>query len=451
MAGQTKEKPMKAHHQFIHRLKDQRGATAVIVAIVLVVLIGFAAFAVDIGYLYATRNELQNIADAAALAGAGELGHIYGNLTGSAQSYVMDTNDKIAVRDAAKSVVEEGRNIAGWHNIDIFDVDILINTWDPAVGVFSSNIYEQPTAVRVIARREGANTAVATFFARILGILEVPVGADATAALTAPCMIAELELPIGLSETPFPDPWDPEVDPEICSNLIEFSPTNDSCAGWHNFEWQANANNLKEKIFGMIAAHPSINDPDDPDDDDPCLEEPCGQAWLDYYFDMDPPDDAVIPDGEEGDDFNFIGGTVSSLFNGGVIDWDNSPEYDPDDPEVVPVIIGDEVHPAPFPALFDYFRFRDGDEDDPPENEPPHYTADEKWTTTAPVYKGEDPCVNPNQEREIVKFVIVEVIMPNPPPDSTVQARVHCELVVVEGRGGCGGGPVVGEIPNLVE
>ena len=443
---------MKAHHQFIHRLKDQRGATAVIVAIMLVVLIGFAAFAVDIGYLYATKNELQNIADAAALAGAGELGHIYGDLTGSAQSYVMDTNDKIAVRDAAKSVVEEGRNIAGWHNIDIFDVDILINKWDPAVGVFSSNIYEQPTAVRVIARREGANTAVATFFARILGILEVPVGADATAALTAPCVIAELELPIGLSETPFPDPWDPDIHGEICSNLIEFSPTNDSCAGWHNFGWQANANTLSEKIFGMIKAHPSINDPDDPDDDDPCLEEPCGRSsptnWFETYFpDFEPPDEAEIPDGEEGQDFNFIGGTVSSLFNGGVLDWDNLDENDN------PTIIGNGAHPAPFPALFDYFRFRDGDEDDDgaPDHANGKYLADEKWTTTAPVYKGEDPCVNPNQEREIVKFVIVEVIMPNPPPDSTVQARVHCELVVVSGRGGCGGGPVLAEIPNLVE
>ena len=36
----------------------------------LVVLIGFASLTIDVGYLYNVRAELQNTADAAALAGA---------------------------------------------------------------------------------------------------------------------------------------------------------------------------------------------------------------------------------------------------------------------------------------------------------------------------------------------------------------------------------------------
>ena len=68
---------MKLTHKIISKLKDERGVSAIVVAVVLVMLIGFLALAIDIGYLYATKNELQNTADAAALAGAGQLGQIY--------------------------------------------------------------------------------------------------------------------------------------------------------------------------------------------------------------------------------------------------------------------------------------------------------------------------------------------------------------------------------------
>jgi Flp pilus assembly protein TadG len=50
------------------RLTGERGATAVIVALLLVPVMGFAAIAVDVGALYAERARLQTAADAAALA-----------------------------------------------------------------------------------------------------------------------------------------------------------------------------------------------------------------------------------------------------------------------------------------------------------------------------------------------------------------------------------------------
>ncbi|MEJ2285874.1 MAG: pilus assembly protein TadG-related protein [Desulfobacterales bacterium] len=40
-------------------LRNQRGVSAVIIALLLVVLLGMAALAVDLGYLFVTRNELQ--------------------------------------------------------------------------------------------------------------------------------------------------------------------------------------------------------------------------------------------------------------------------------------------------------------------------------------------------------------------------------------------------------
>lgn len=52
---------------------DQRGAVSVVVAISLVVLLGFASLAVDYGYLAYSQRRLQSATDAAALAGAVDL------------------------------------------------------------------------------------------------------------------------------------------------------------------------------------------------------------------------------------------------------------------------------------------------------------------------------------------------------------------------------------------
>jgi hypothetical protein len=56
----------------VRRAEGERGAVAVLVALLLVVLMGFAALAVDVSSLYQERRELQNGADAAALAVAEE-------------------------------------------------------------------------------------------------------------------------------------------------------------------------------------------------------------------------------------------------------------------------------------------------------------------------------------------------------------------------------------------
>ncbi|GAA2172273.1 hypothetical protein GCM10009784_02060 [Arthrobacter parietis] len=52
----------------MNQKSDERGAVAVIVAILLVALLGFAAIAVDVGMLYAEKAQLRNGADAAALS-----------------------------------------------------------------------------------------------------------------------------------------------------------------------------------------------------------------------------------------------------------------------------------------------------------------------------------------------------------------------------------------------
>jgi hypothetical protein len=62
----------------MQRLKDDRGAVAVLVAIMMVVLLAMGTVVVDIGQLYAERRQLQNAADAAALAVAVDCGDAAG-------------------------------------------------------------------------------------------------------------------------------------------------------------------------------------------------------------------------------------------------------------------------------------------------------------------------------------------------------------------------------------
>src|SRR6476659_5702752 len=51
----------------------RKGNIVALTAVLMIVMIGFVAMAVDIGYLYTVRNELQRSADAAAIAATWEL------------------------------------------------------------------------------------------------------------------------------------------------------------------------------------------------------------------------------------------------------------------------------------------------------------------------------------------------------------------------------------------
>lgn len=77
--------------QTIRRLAtEERGVTIVLVAVMLLVLLGMAAMAIDVGDLLWTRRALQNAVDAAALAGVRELPKDPGNAVLVARRYLED-------------------------------------------------------------------------------------------------------------------------------------------------------------------------------------------------------------------------------------------------------------------------------------------------------------------------------------------------------------------------
>lgn len=130
--------------------RNAKGQVLVFVALVLVVLLGFAALGIDVGYMYSTRHELQRSADAGALAGASAF--TTGNWNDTAVRAIADAR----ARDyASRDTVIDG-------------------PLDPASEVAVS--FPSADRIEVITSRR-ANL----FFARIFGMADRVISARAVA------------------------------------------------------------------------------------------------------------------------------------------------------------------------------------------------------------------------------------------------------------------------------
>ena len=220
-------------------------------ALMLFVLTAMASFAVDLGYAWVTQNELQNIADAGALAATRQLGVVYAGLTPEQQkdkSRSLTADEKAQMLAVLEKVA--GLNKAGGKSgIVISASDISIGTWDFATKTLTPT-FVRPTAVSVTARRDGnVNGPIRTFFAGVMGASEMNVAASATAALGPLGSLApgEGNIPVGISKR-----WFDEG--RACGDSIKFHPTGtlDGCAGWHTFQdGPANASGLKKILAGL--------------------------------------------------------------------------------------------------------------------------------------------------------------------------------------------------------
>ena len=229
-------------------LNNSRGAAAVMVALTMVVLLAMGAAAIDIGHALVARNELQNVSDAAALAGTRALGFIYEGMTPAAQqAYVLTGGDQ-AIIEAAVQAAANANSAAGVA-ITVNQSDIQIGIWDPATHTLNPTV-NQPKSVRVLSRRDAsANGVISTFLANVVGMSSVSVGAVATADLTAVGQTApgQLDVPFGISEYYFTQFG--------CGDYIKFYPndgTPQACSAWHTFDQSpANAKTLRNIIDGM--------------------------------------------------------------------------------------------------------------------------------------------------------------------------------------------------------
>ncbi len=116
------------------RLEARTGATLVLVAMLIVVIGGMAAFAIDLARIYSGVNELQTGADAAALAGALRLQRITGTSA------------------AAGVQAFSGRNSAFGSAIALDEDDIEGGIWNPTATAFTPTNWSAANAVRITTR-----------------------------------------------------------------------------------------------------------------------------------------------------------------------------------------------------------------------------------------------------------------------------------------------------------
>ncbi len=129
----------------------ERGQALILIVVTLTVLLGAAALTIDVGYAYFAHRSLQADADAAALAGAGGLPNT-SNATTLAKQYSGGTG---------------GKNIKG--NIPIVDTNVQLE----CLGT--------PGCTTMNAVHVTQHATVKSFFARVIGVKQFEVNAEATA------------------------------------------------------------------------------------------------------------------------------------------------------------------------------------------------------------------------------------------------------------------------------
>ena len=187
--------------QLMKPLRNSRGAAAVMVALTLTVLLAMGAAAIDIGHALVARNELQNAADAAALAGARTLGIAYEGMTPAQMAtYTLTGGDQAAIVAAAQTT--SALNQAAAVNVAVNAADVQVGLWNSGTKTFTPTA-NQPRSVRVVTHRDGsANGPISTFLANVVGMSTVNVSAAATAELTAigSTPPGALDFPVAISE-----------------------------------------------------------------------------------------------------------------------------------------------------------------------------------------------------------------------------------------------------------
>ena len=199
------------------------GSVAVITAIGLVAFLGIISLAVDMGRLYTVRNELQNIADASALAAANAL---------------IDGSSGVAVRDAAAAqqkamlVAQTQSQVSNQEVVEDAernDLTILFGTWNIKAGDPTAAWTEIGTtcasdsnanAVKVSILRAAGTVygPVSNLFGGIMGLNTSQVGATAIAYLGY------------TNQTTSGSPASPQVPLALPSNMLQAA--SNSRGGW---------------------------------------------------------------------------------------------------------------------------------------------------------------------------------------------------------------------------
>jgi Flp pilus assembly protein TadG len=172
----------------IRRNNARRGAVVPLTAILLIPLLGMLAFAIDTGYIVMSKSELQNAADAAALAAAERMSTYY------VEYYLPSANQSAVLTSAQSDACSLASKYASFHKAGGTASVVLDTTNDVKFGYMDSTTPYQsppptdyfPNTVEVTLRLDGGastNPQVNLFFGNVLGMGQVSVTVKARATI----------------------------------------------------------------------------------------------------------------------------------------------------------------------------------------------------------------------------------------------------------------------------
>lgn len=159
----------------------RRGVVLILVAILFMCLAGILAMAVDVGYLYNVKGDLQSAVDAAALAGA---------------SGLCIDQDTARARAADLAL----KNFADGHAVSLTEADIELGYWGNSGFEIVNSPTARPNAIKVTAQlNKKRGTEVPYFLARALGFNAANVTASAVAVFGAREIVLSIDLSASMS------------------------------------------------------------------------------------------------------------------------------------------------------------------------------------------------------------------------------------------------------------
>lgn len=196
-------------------LDNEKGGVLVMVTVALTALLGMTALAIDIGRLTVVKNELQNAADAGALAGTLALLNDDGTINTEANTEAVTTalknqSDGELLKNIESEKIEVVATRGHWSfynktfeaNDSLTQIDLLSKPMLDDENPNATNSLDLDpafiNAVQVVIHRSDVNP----FFAQIMGIFNFSSSADAVAYLGFPGDInkGEVDLPIAICE-----------------------------------------------------------------------------------------------------------------------------------------------------------------------------------------------------------------------------------------------------------
>ena len=135
---------------------NEDGVIAPVAIMLMVVLIGFSAFVLDVGQIYAARRSLQNAADAAALAGAKDVESIVFGGVGDPSGQALTWATKNGVPGTGGTCTSDGKATVTFNNPSptrsnswqVSTSRLVALTFGPVIGV--QNMCVSATAVAVV-------------------------------------------------------------------------------------------------------------------------------------------------------------------------------------------------------------------------------------------------------------------------------------------------------------